>query len=129
MPASERASPCHPALVIFDYLQLCSLVVMIRVWGRGRHLVSLYLYSDSLNFLAILQRVDAELGMGWLAIFDGRTFVQSECRRVPAFREARRAGIHEKHIAEVLFELPDVRVAVQIHINLRLLRSFGLRLL
>ena len=28
---------CHAPLDVFDYLQLCCLVVMIRVWGGHLH--------------------------------------------------------------------------------------------
>ena len=76
------------------------------------------------EFAAIVKPVDAELGGGGA----GRALVEGEGRRVPALGEARGTRIHEKHIAEVLFELPDVRVTIQVNVDLRLLRSACLRL-
>ena len=67
-------------------------------------------YIKSLNFRAVFQRIDAEFCAGWGVAVGGHAFVQPECRRVPAFGKARRTGIYHEHVAEVLFEFPNVRV-------------------
>ena len=57
--------------------------------------------------------MDAESGFGGAI----RTFVQPESGRVAAFGEARGTGIHEKNVLEILFEFPDVRVAIEVGVD------------
>ena len=80
-----------------------------------------YSKSRFCKFLAIIQLVDAEVKMSGLAAIGGGAFVESECRRIAAFGEACGSGVHDEHVAEVLFEFPDVRVPVKVNVNLRFL--------
>lgn len=59
--------------------------------------------------------MDAEAGGGGSAC----ALVKPEGRRVAALGEARGARIHQQDILEILFEFPDVCVAVQVGVDFR----------
>ena len=66
------------------------------------------------EFAAVVKPVNAELGGGGTCC----ALVKPEGGRVAAFGEACGTGVYDKHSLEVLFDFPNMRMPVEVGVDL-----------